>query len=110
VQSVESVLSDEIAAGPESDESATCVEPLAPAEDEPDFLDVEEAAKALGVSPMTVRRLYDSRTLPGYRQGRTRKILRTFVEGFRVEVNAGRQPVLQDYAAAWFEQAQAVAS
>lgn len=106
MQSVESVLSDEIAEGPESDENAACVESPAPAtEDEPEFLDVEEAAKALGISPMTVRRLYDARTLPGYRQGRTRKILRTFVEGFRFEISAGRQPVLQEYAAAWFEQA-----
>lgn len=110
MQSVESVLSGQTAEGPESDASAASVEPLPVAQDESDFLDVEEAAKALGVSQMTVRRLYDSRTLPGYRQARTRKILRAFVDGFVAEIKAGRQPVLQDYADAWFEQAQEMAS
>lgn len=71
----------------------------------PDFIPVGQAAKALGVSPMTVRRLYDARKLPGYRHGRSRQILRTFVDGFVAEITAGHQPVLQEYAAQWFAQA-----
>lgn len=70
-----------------------------------EFIPVGSAAKALGVSPMTVRRLYDARKLPGYRHGRSRQILRAFVDGFVAEIKAGQQPVLQEYAAAWFEQA-----
>lgn len=70
-----------------------------------EFIPVGSAAKALGVSPMTVRRLYDTRKLPGYRHGRSRQILRAFVDGFVAEIKAGHQPVLQEYAAAWFEQA-----
>lgn len=73
--------------------------------DRPEFLPVGQAARALGVSPMTVRRLYDARRLPGYRHGRSRQILRAFVDGFVAEINAGRQPVLQEYAAAWFARA-----
>ncbi|HWB35280.1 MAG TPA: excisionase family DNA-binding protein [Rugosimonospora sp.] len=72
----------------------------------PDFIPVGQAAKALGVSPMTVRRLYDARKLPGYRHGRSRQILRTFVDGFVAEIKAGHQPVLQEYAAQWFAKAQ----
>lgn len=72
----------------------------------PDFIPVGQAAKALGVSPMTVRRLYDARKLPGYRHGRSRQILRAFVDGFVAEITAGRQPVLQEYAAQWFAKAQ----
>lgn len=71
----------------------------------PDFIPVGQAAKALGVSPMTVRRLYDARKLPGYRHGRSRQILRAFVDGFVSEIRAGQQPVLQDYAAQWFARA-----
>jgi excisionase family DNA binding protein len=75
-----------------------------------DFIPVGQAARALGVSPMTVRRLYDARRLPGYRTGRTRQILRAFVDGFVAEINAGQQPVLQEYAAAWFERARKIQS
>ena len=71
----------------------------------PDFIPVGQAAKALGVSPMTVRRLYDARKLPGYRQGRSRQILRAFVDGFVAEIKAGQQPVLQEYATQWFARA-----
>lgn len=74
--------------------------------DQPEFLPVGQAALALGVSPMTVRRLYDARKLPGFRNGRSRQILRAFVNDFVEEIKSGRQPVLQDYAAAWFEQAE----
>jgi excisionase family DNA binding protein len=69
------------------------------------FMPVGEAARALGVSPMTVRRLYDARKLPGFRHGRSRQILRVFVDAFVSEIRAGRQPVLQEYASAWFERA-----
>jgi len=72
------------------------------------FIPVGEAARELGVSPMTVRRLYDARKLPGFRHGRSRQILRAFVEGFVAEIRAGRQPVLQEYAADWFERADAL--
>lgn len=71
----------------------------------PDFIPVGQAARALGVSPMTVRRLYDARRLPGYRHNRSRQILRAFVDGFVAEIQAGRQPVLQEYAAQWFAKA-----
>jgi excisionase family DNA binding protein len=74
----------------------------------PAFLPVGQAAKALGVSSMTVRRLYDARKLPGFRNGRSRQILRAFVDGFVAEIEAGQQPVLQEYADAWFERAGAV--
>jgi excisionase family DNA binding protein len=90
MQNVETVLSDSPA------EAGT---------DLPDFIPVGQAAKALGVSPVTVRRLYDARKLPGYRHGRSRQILRAFVDGFVAEIKAGRQPVLQEYAAKWFARA-----
>lgn len=110
MQSAERVLSDKIAEPDEGDESVENVQALPRAEDPPEFLPVADAAKALGVSQMTVRRLYDSRKLPGYRHGRTRQILRAFVDGFVTEIKAGQQPVLQDYADAWFQQAQEMAS
>lgn len=71
---------------------------------------VSQAAAALGVSANTVRRLFDARRLPGYLQGRNRHILRAFVDDFVAEVDAGRQPNLQEYSTAWFERAGTVAS
>lgn len=82
-------------------------------EDEPDeseFMPVGQAAKAFGVSAMTVRRLYDSDKLPGYRHGRTRLIFRPFVDGFMAEVKTGRQPVLLEYSAQWFARARECAA
>lgn len=81
------------------------VRPLPEPDDRPEFIRVGEAAKAIGVSPMTVRRLYDARKLPGQTINRTRLILRVFVDGYVAEIKAGLQPVLEDYAKDWFQQA-----
>lgn len=64
-------------------------------------MSVKEAAGALGVSEMTVRRAFDSGDLPGIRFGRTYRVSRVFVDALLAEVEAGRQINVTQYAASW---------
>jgi len=67
----------------------------------PTFLTISEAAKALGVSAITARRWFDGAVLPGFRQGRTRRVYAEFVKDLLAEIRTGRQLDLKAFAAAW---------
>lgn len=53
------------------------------------LLTVEEAARKLRVSPMTVRRACDAGEIPCIRFGRARRISREFVDGLLHEAAGG---------------------
>lgn len=55
------------------------------------LLTVDEAARKLRVSPMTVRRACDAGELPCIRFGRARRISREFVEGLLKEAAGGAE-------------------
>jgi excisionase family DNA binding protein len=76
-----------------------------PAEGRP-LLDLEETAKLLGVSRMTVARMADKGQLPSViiRRGRvqkTRRIPRAFVDQMVAQACAGAQVDMEEYTAAW---------
>jgi len=55
------------------------------------LLTVDEAARKLRVSPMTVRRACDAGELPCIRFGRARRISREYVEGLLQEAAGGAE-------------------
>ena len=76
-----------------------------PAVDKP-LLDLEETARLLGVSRMTVARMADEGQLPSVviRRGRVQKIRRiprAFVDRIVADACAGAEVDLEEYTAAW---------
>ena len=99
LEAVIRVLAGALASGGQSAQSPD------PVGDRP-LLDLEETAKILGVSRMTVARMADEGRLPSVivRRGRvqkTRRIPRAFVDRMVADACAGAQVDMEEYAAAW---------
>jgi excisionase family DNA binding protein len=65
------------------------------------LLSIDEAARMLGVSRMTVDRAIKSGEFPSVQFRRTYKVPRAFVESLLQAAEAGRRVVVEEYAAAW---------
>lgn len=65
------------------------------------FMPIREAANALGVCQMTIRRAFHEGHMPGRKIRGSYGILRPFIEGFLAEVHAGRSVDVETFAASW---------
>lgn len=65
------------------------------------FMLVKDAAKALDMSELHIRRAFDAGHFPGIKLGRLYRVSRPFVNALVTEVNAGRRIVVEEFAATW---------
>lgn len=75
----------------------------------PLLIPVKAAAMLLNISEMTIRRAFDAGEFPGMRFGRSYRVSRPFVLAVLGEVRAGRQVVVEEFAANWLARARAAA-
>lgn len=65
------------------------------------FMSIAQAARALEVSPATVRRAFELGELPGIKFRTTYRIQRAFVEAVLARVAAGEQVRVEEFASTW---------
>jgi excisionase family DNA binding protein len=65
------------------------------------FMPIREAANALGVCQMTIRRAFHEGHMPGRKIRGSYGILRAFVEAFIAEVHAGRSVDVEAFSVTW---------
>lgn len=69
------------------------------------FMPVREAARALGVSDMTIRRAYAAGVIPGITFGTTCRVLRSFVASLIAAAEAGQQVKVEEFGRQWASRA-----
>lgn len=69
-----------------------------------ELLSIEETATMLRVSRMTVDRAIKANEFPVVKFRRTYRVPRAFVDSLLKAAKAGRQVVVEEYAAAWQNQ------
>lgn len=74
------------------------------------LMTIHAAALALGYSDMTIRRKVEARQFPAVKIGSKALVPRAFVEQLIADAMAGRTVVLEEYAAAWLQEHDDVAS
>ena len=68
------------------------------------FITVNQTAKMLGYSPMTIRRRIEARIFPAVTIGRRSMVPREFVEAMVRAAESGRTIVLEEFVAEWTAQ------
>jgi excisionase family DNA binding protein len=86
------------------DETPTSEQPADSSQDTPDLMSVEEAARALRVSHMTVRRMIRDEEIPAVITRRRYAVPRAFVEKVLADAVAGNVVRVADYALDWTAQ------